>query len=76
MDEIKSLFCVDILVTLAIFPTKSVLRYALYNGEGFVQVCLFLVFGTKVLDSACLIEGILPLLRCVLCVSSEILSLD
>jgi len=39
MDETIGLFCVDILVTLAIFPTKAVPRYALYNDEKFVQIC-------------------------------------
>jgi len=34
MDEMKGLFCVDILVTLEIFPTEAVLRYGLYNEEG------------------------------------------
>jgi len=43
MDEMKGLFCVDIFVTLEIFPTEAVPRYALYNEEGLVQICLFLV---------------------------------
>jgi len=47
MDETMGLFCVDILVTLVIFPTESAPRYALYNEEGFVQIGLFLVLGTK-----------------------------
>jgi len=46
MDEMKGLFCVDILVTLEIFPTEAVPRYALYIEKGLVQVCLFLVPGT------------------------------
>jgi len=41
MDETMGLFCVDILVTLEIFPTEAVPRFALYNEEGFVQICLF-----------------------------------
>jgi len=45
MDEMKGLFCVDILVTLEIFPNKAVPSYALYNEEGLVQMCLFLVPG-------------------------------
>jgi len=40
MDETMGLFCVEILVTLAIFPTEAVPRYTLYNEEGFVQMCL------------------------------------
>jgi len=47
MDEMMGLFCVDILGTLEIFLTKAVSRYALYNEEGFAQICLFLVPGTK-----------------------------
>jgi len=47
MDETMGLFCVDILVTSTIFPTEAVPRYALYNEEGFVQIYLFLVHGTK-----------------------------
>jgi len=43
MDETMGIFCGDILVTLAIFPTEAVPGYALYNEEGFVQICLFLV---------------------------------
>jgi len=43
----KNLFCVDILVTLEIFRTEAVPRYALYIEEGFVHICLFLVPGTK-----------------------------
>jgi len=46
MDETMGLFCVDILVALAIFPTEAVPRYALYNEEGVVYICLFLVPGT------------------------------
>jgi len=42
MDEMKGLFCVNILVTLEIFPTEAVPRYALYDEEGFVQMCLIL----------------------------------
>jgi len=48
MDEIKglfSLFCVDILLTLETLPTKAMPKYALYNEEGLVQMCLFLVPG-------------------------------
>jgi len=40
-------FLVDGLVTLEIFPIEAVPRYALYNEEGFVRICLFLVPGTK-----------------------------
>jgi len=65
MDEMMGLFCVDILVTLEIFPTEASPRYALYNEEGFVQICSFLVTGTKGLDLDCMIEGILGLFRFV-----------
>jgi len=45
MDETMGLFCrsIDILVTLAIFPTEAVPRYTLYIEVGLVQMCLFLV---------------------------------
>jgi len=76
MDEMMGLFCVDIVVALDIFPTEAVPRYAMYNEKGFVQICLFLVPGTEGLDLAYKIEGILRLLSCVLCVTSEILSLE
>jgi len=35
MNETIGLFCVDILVTLAIFPNEAMPRYALYIEEGF-----------------------------------------
>jgi len=76
MYEMQRLFCVDIVLTEEIFRTVVVPRYASYHEEGFVRMCLFLVHGTKGQDVACKIEGILPLLRCVLFVSSEILSLE
>jgi len=55
----EGLFCEDILVTSEIFLNETVPRYALYNKEGLVQMCLFLVPGTIGYDLVSKIEGII-----------------
>jgi len=73
MDEMMRLFCVDIVVALTFSRPKLCQSTPCTTMRGLFRFVYFWCTASK---GACKIEDILQLLRCVLYVSSEILSLE